>query len=157
MTTCYFLLAKYDINHWSALSTTPKSFLRISIRILWSIVSKAALMSSITSNVTSSLSILISMSFCTLRSAVSVECNWRYADWLTGSGAFSLQWLTNCDVTTFSATFARKWRLLTGLKFSNTKSTSANFQFSGTIPFSSDMLIIFLIIGHRTSQQSLSK
>jgi hypothetical protein len=66
----------------------------MSMRILWSIVSKAALRSSITSNVTSSLSILIliSMSLWTLRSAVSVEWNWRYADWLTGSDAFSLQW-----------------------------------------------------------------
>ena len=160
MTTRCFLSKTSDLIHFRALPITPKSFSTIYTRTQWSIVSKAALRSSSTSNETSLLSTLVRISLCILRT-VSVEWNWWWEDWLSGSGALVIQRVSSWKIAVFLTDIATKGRLLTGLKFLDNKSrpkffyrgsTSADLQLSGTCPFSKDKLLIQVIIGASTSQ-----
>ena len=88
----------------------------------------AALKSRRISRVTSCLSMLISISLWTLKRAVSVKRNLRYADWFVGSRAQDSQYANNWLRAAFSVVLDTKERLLTGRKFANSASSQKRFS-----------------------------
>ena len=73
--TCWVLWERYDVNHSKAVPPTPKPELKVSNKILWSIMSNAALRSSMTRTVTFWPSMFSKILDCTFRSAVSLLWN----------------------------------------------------------------------------------
>lgn len=75
------LFDRYETNHSRSFPEIPTQFFKWLMRMLWSMVSKAALMSSKTKMECSPLSACIRMSLVTLNKAVLVLCLWRKPDW----------------------------------------------------------------------------
>ena len=86
---------------------SPTQFLRVLMRILWSIVSKAALRSRSTKIVGRLESRLSLMSFVIFRRAVSVLWWGRKPDWNVSSILFVLRWLFSWERTVFSRSLLR--------------------------------------------------
>ena len=93
----------------------PKDTFSRRMRIMWSTQSNAALMSSIPSRVSFPWSAASKASDVTLRSAVSVEWQLRYADWCSGNRSLIRRWSVSCSLTTFSSTFEMNCKFEIGL------------------------------------------
>ena len=134
--TCWVLWERYDVHHFKSVPPTPKPDPKVSNKILWSIVSNAALRSSMTRRVTFWSSMFSKISDCTFRSAVSVLWNGLLADWPDGRGRtlfiWSLNWLTDA----FSVSLDINGKLLTGLKLWKTSSRPSFFRRGLTWAFS---------------------
>ncbi len=106
---------KYDLNHANALPLMPTKFSSLFKRMLWSIVSNAALRSKSTNREIQPRSDDKSRSFVTLMRAVSVLWNGLNPDWKSSQISFFSKKEYNCEDTTFSSIFERKGRFEIGL------------------------------------------
>ena len=97
-TNC-ILPVMHDLNHTSAVPSTPKYDCSRAKRISWSVVSKAAARSSSITREIFPSSISASRSLVTWVRAVSVLCPDRYADW---NGLFDFKWSWSWQRTVFS-------------------------------------------------------
>ena len=134
----------------------------ISMKILWSIVSNAALRSKGTSAHKWPSSINRAMSLTTAVTAVSVEWWTLYADWCAGSKLFRPRCSFNLDVATRSTSFDKKLRLELGRQdlrsnwsmfdFLIIGLTTADFRMSGNLPSANESLTIVVTTGESKSQ-----
>ena len=104
----------YDLNHASAVLSTPRCDCSHAKRISWSMVSKAADRSSNTTMEILPPSILASRSLMTRGRAVSELCPVRYADW-KGLLSFDFRWSWSWQRTVFSNSLDKHGRLDIGL------------------------------------------
>ncbi len=114
---CYELMGsdKYNLNHANAHPLMPTEFSSLFRRLLWSIVSNAALRSSSTNREIQPRSDDKSRSFVTLMRAVSVLWDGLNPDWKSSQISFLSKMEYNCEDTTFSSIFDRKGRFEIGL------------------------------------------
>ncbi len=124
---------KYDLNHASALPLMPTKCSNLFKRILWSIVLNAALRSSSTNREIQPRSDDTSRSFVTLMRAVSVLWDGVNPDWKSSQTSFFSKKEYNCEDTTFSSIFDRKWRFEIGLKLTRSLGSSCGFLMRGLI------------------------
>ena len=89
------LPVRYDLNHSRAVPDMPTECCSRVIRIVWSIVSKAAVRSSSTRIEQYPESAAIRRSLTTFRRAVSVLCSARKPDWNFSKRKFPLRWSTS--------------------------------------------------------------
>ena len=108
---------RYERTHSSAAPLTPNLLSKRLIKFEWHTVSKAALKSSIISNVTCCLSMPISRSFFTFSSAVSVLWCSLYADCRSRSRPWSITCCVSWYAAALSDSLEAKQRLLIGRKF----------------------------------------
>ncbi len=99
---------KYDLNHANALPLMPTKFSSLFKRMLWSIVSNAALRSSRTNREIQPRSDDKSRSFVTLMRAVSVLWYGLNPDWKSSQISFFSKKEYNCEDTTFLISLTEK-------------------------------------------------
>ena len=153
------------MNHLNTVPLIPKVYDNLLSKILWSIVSKAALWSNEVRSETSLLSALQRRLSVTLSKSVSLLWFGLYADWQTSRRLFLDRWDSSCARTTFSRILERNGRLETGLKFfrSFTSSpgffsrglTMADLKQSGAMPVVREVFMILVMTGTRASRYCL--
>ena len=97
-----FLSERYDLNHWRATSRTPRWDCSPDKRMLWSMVSNAALKSRSNRMTHCFSSICLNISSCTEVNAVSVLWNFLYEDWNSSYRLLICMWSCNLSGTTRS-------------------------------------------------------
>ena len=115
------------MNHLNTVPLIPKEYDNLLSKILWSIVSKAALWSNKVRSETCLLSALQRRLSVTQSKSVSVLWFCLYADWQTSRRLFLDRWDSSCARTTFSRIVERNGRLETGLKFFRSFASSPGF------------------------------
>ena len=160
-----FLSERYDLNHWTATSQTPRWNCSLDKRMLWSMVSNAALKSRSNRMPHCFSSICLNISSCTEVDAVSVLLNFLYEDWNSSYRLLIFMWSSSLSATTRSMNWDKKVRFETGLKFLNNSGSKHIFFSNGTMtasfrllditPEVRDMFVISVMTGTSSSIHNL--
>ena len=128
-----FLSERYDLNHWRATSQTPRWDCSLDKRMLWSMVSNAALKSRSNRMTHCFSSICLNISPCTEVNAVSVLWNFLYEGWNSSHRLLIYMWSCSLSATTRSINLDKKVRFETGLIFLNNSGSGLRLRKSITV------------------------